>query len=397
MNDISRLYSNFRLVDGTGAAPAGGMDMLVENGVVSRLAATGSIPPDGCAEVVRLDGKTVLPGLIDCHVHICFDPVGDPVGELAKTPDALVALKAQKRLVDLLRSGVTFFRDMGGKNHVDLALRRAVADGVIPGPSFLASGRVLAVTGGHFWPIARVADGPAEMARAAREQLAAGADVIKLMATGGVLTPNVKSDSSQMTPEEISAAVAVAHGNGVRAAVHAHGTDGIRNAVLAGVDSVEHGVYLDEETAGMMAERGTWLVPTFSTGRRMLEVGIAGGVPPFAHEKAKIAGESHLRSFHLALRAGVGIVCGTDSGTPFNPCGCTPREVLHLHGEGMSMLAAIRAATLDAARLLGVADRRGSLAEGKIADFLVFDDNPVEQPRALVEDKEVYLAGERFF
>lgn len=386
------LFVNAAIIGPDGSASEG-MDMLVENGLIARVGPTGSVDAAPETRVERLDGAVVMPGLIDCHVHLCFEPTGDPIGDLVRSPDAIVAIKTRDRLLDLLFSGVTFFRDMGGKNHIDIAVRDAVSGGLLRGPGFHASGKVISVTGGHFWPVARVADGPDEVAKAAREQIAAGADLVKVMATGGVMTPKVKSTSSQMLEVEIRAAVEVARRNGVRTAAHAHGAMGIRDAVLAGVDSVEHGVYLDDATADLMAERRVWLVPTFCTGRRMLEVGTEGGVAPFAYEKAKAAGQSHLESFHRARKAGVRIACGTDSGTPFNPCGGTPRELLHLLGEGMRMDEVLRAATLDAARLLGIENSRGSIEEGKIADFLVLPKSPYAFPGVLLENKRVFLGG----
>lgn len=339
---------------------------------------------------VEIAGCTLLPGLVDAHVHFCLDGSPDPIGVLERTPDPLLALRMARHARQTLLCGVTSVRDMGGRNGVDLVVRNAIREGLIPGPRMLASGKPIVMTGGHGWQIAREADGPHEVRKAAREQIKAGADLIKLMATGGVMTQGVEPGSAQLTEEEMRAAVEEAHKAGRRTAAHAQGTQGILEALRAGIDSIEHGVFLNQEVLSLMLERGVPLVPTISALHCIEECGIEAGIPVFAVEKTKRLKDDFLRSVRLAGEAGVPVAMGTDAGTPFNLHGENSRELeLMVSLGGFSPAEAIKAATRVGAQVLSVEKDLGTIEEGKLADFLVVRGNPLEELGLLRKRREI--------
>lgn len=339
----------------------------------------GERPVPRGAERIDITGCTLLPGLIDAHVHLCLNASPDPMGVLEKTPDALLALNAAIMARRTLFSGITSVRDMGGKNGVDLVVRDAIRAGLIPGPRMLASARPIVMTGGHGWQMAREADGPHEVRKAAREQIKAGADVVKLMATGGVMTPGVEPGSAQLTQEELRAAVEEARKAGRRTATHAQGTQGIVNALRSGIDSIEHGVYLSEEAVALMLERDVPLVPTISALHNIEANGVKAGIPSFAVEKTIRVKPRLLESLRMAREAGVRVAMGTDAGTPFNLHGENAGELeLMVRLGGFSPGEAIRAATHVGAQVLGWERELGTVEEGKLADVLVVEGNPLE-------------------
>jgi imidazolonepropionase-like amidohydrolase len=260
----------------------------------------------------------------------------------------------------------------------------------------LCAGHLICMTGGHGWPIGCEADGVDGLRRAAREQLKAGADLVKMIATGGVLTPGSQPGAAQLTLEELRAGVEEAHRAGRKAAAHAQGSEGIRNAVLAGIDSVEHGFFLTTEVIGMMVERGVYLVPTLTAARAIVEHGKKSGIPPSAVDKAMAAWQEHEKSFAKAVEAGVKVAMGTDAGTPFNEHGRNAQELVLLVEHGMSEAEAILSATSRAAELLGIADSVGSISVGKVADLLVVKGDPLEDIAVLTDPESigcVYQAG----
>lgn len=352
-----------------------GLDVLCRDGVVTALAPSGSIAAAG-ARVLDCRGRFILPGFVDCHVHLTSS--GDP-GELnrgASEPPGLTALRASVNARRTLESGFTTVRDLGAAGQVNVHLARAIDEGVVPGPRVLAAGLGVTMTGGHGHGfIAREADGPDEVRKAVREQLRAGATAVKLFASGGVMTAGVDPRSASFTVEEMTAAVDEAHKAFRTVAAHAQATAGIRNAVVAGVDSIEHGVWLDDETVGMMVERGTYLVPTLTAPEVMVEGGEASGIPPYMVAKSRQVHEDHIASYQLALRAGVRVAMGTDQGTPLSRPGENAQEVLRMAKRGLSDAAAILAATAWAADLLQVP--AGRVEEGKLADLVVLPADPL--------------------
>jgi imidazolonepropionase-like amidohydrolase len=339
-------------------------------------------------------GKTLTPGLIDCHVHLCFDGGADFAGEAREmTSDAAAAVKAVRNASRTLERGITTVRDLGGRNDAAIQVANAVDRGLVPGPRILAAGRALTITGGHGHNvgIAREVDGPVEVRRAVRQEIRAGATAIKLIATGGVLTPGISHDFTAFTQEELEAAVDEARSWGRVVAAHAIGPEGIVRAVLAGVDSIEHGSMSTGEGARAMKEHGTFHVPTISAIVGMIEH--PDEVPAYAVEKATKLADVARDAFRRSIRAGVPIACGTDAGTPFNPHGNTPHEVIRMVEWGLTPLRAMQAATSNAARLLRLPEA-GRIGEGSAADLVLYDANPLEEIEALLKPALVMRSGE---
>jgi imidazolonepropionase-like amidohydrolase len=280
---------------------------------------------------------------------------------------------------------------MGGAHLIDLAVRDAAAAGLIQAPRILASGRLVCMTGGHGWPIGREADGPEEVRRAAREQIKAGADLVKLMATGGVMTPGVEPGSAQLTEEELRAGVEEAHKAGRRAATHAQGTQGVLNALRAGIDTVEHGFFLDEECVELMVRHGVFFVPTLAALHNTEKAGLEAGVPEYMVDKARRTRSAQLESLALAKKAGVKIAAGTDASTPFNLHGKNGQELGLLVDNGFSPEEAVIAATSTAAACLGLEKDLGTVEEGKLADLIVVQGNPLDDIELLAEPENINL------
>jgi imidazolonepropionase-like amidohydrolase len=379
------------VVDGTGRAPVRGLAVVVEG---DRIAAVVDADRAPAGRVLELDGLTLLPGLINCHVHLCLGGEPDPVRPLREEPVALTALKALVRARQTLEAGVTTVRDLGGRDYAELAVRDAVRSGLVQGPRILAAGRGICMTGGHGWWFAREADGPVEVRRAVREQLKAGADVIKLLATGGVMTPGVDPHAPQLDLEEIRAAVDEARKAGRRVAAHAQAAQGIAWCVEAGVTSVEHGVFLTEPLAARMARDGVALVPTLIAPEAIVRGGLEASIPEFMVRKAEALRARHREAFRLALQAGVAVAAGTDAGTPLNPHGSLVPELRLMVEEGMSPLGALQAATAAAARVLGIEQETGRVAPGLAADLLAVAGDPTERIEALDAVRLVMVRGQ---
>lgn len=395
MTKTKTLFKGFTLIDGNGGKPVENSYMLVEGERLVKLGKVEELEDMEDVKVVNLDGKTVMPGLIDSHVHITMEPIGDPKTVLGHESNAKTAVRGVNNLRKHLLAGTTFFRDLGAGNEVDLDLRDGVNEGLVLGPEFLAAGRNLTMTGGHGWSMGREADGVDEMRKAAREQLKAGADVIKVMATGGVMTEGVEPGSPQLSLEEMATAVEEAHKAGKKTASHAQGTKGIKNTILAGIDSVEHGIFLDDETIGLMLEKGTYLVPTLVAPYFIVENGVEGGIPQYAVDKSEYVMKYHEESFRNAYKAGVKIAMGTDAGTPFNLHDKAPMELKLMAKYGMDLMDVLVVSTRNSADLLGVLDDYGTLEEGKYADFLVLDENPLDNLDTLFDLNAVYKLGKK--
>jgi imidazolonepropionase-like amidohydrolase len=337
-------------------------------------------------------GRTLTPGLIDCHVHLCFDGQGDFAADALRMNAApmIAPIKAVANAAKHLAKGVTTVRDLGGIGTCELA--EAIDTGVVPGPRLVAAGRALTVTGGHGHNVAfaRQVDGADEVRRAVREEIRGGATAIKVVATGGVLTPGIGATFTAFTPEEIGAAVDEAHKWDRGVAAHAIGAQGITGSVKAGVDSVEHCVQLTTATARDMAERGTFRGPTLCAAFGMLEN--PEGTPTYALEKIRSVVEDAERSHAVALRTKVRHVCSTDAGTPFNQHGNAPLELIRMVAWGMRPLDAMIAATVHGAELLRLPDV-GRVAPGMRADLALYDANPVDDIEAVRSPRTVWKAG----
>lgn len=377
-----------------GAKVSSHRGVLVEGDRIGWVGAHARAPREAAtARSIDSAGRTLTPGLIDCHVHLNYDGLADFAAEGRELDEALGAIKGTVNLRRNLEAGVTTVRDLGGLGTCQLAA--AVDAGTIVGPRLVAAGRALTITGGHGHNVgfAREVDGADDTRRAVREQIKGGARAIKVVATGGVLTPGIPVSFTAMTPEELAAAVDEAHSWGRRVAAHAIGAEGVLRSVVAGVDSVEHCNQLTAEAARAMADRGTFRGPTLCAVRGLVDH--VDTVADYAAEKALLVHDDSSRAMTRALRTGVRHVVSTDAGTPFNPHGSAGREVGYLIDWGMSPLQALVAATANGAENLGI-DDVGYVRQGYLADLALWDDNAVEDPAALAQrPRAVFRAGVR--
>jgi len=395
------LLRDVRLIDGTGADPRPATDVLVADGLIAGVGPAGTVVPGWpTADPARLTvvdgaGRTLLPGFLDCHVHVSTLPGGDTLGTVL-APESLLTLRSVPHLSATLDAGVTTARDLAG---ADSGFRDALEQGLVRGPRLQVAIRILSITGGHGdWrtiegtPLdtgpgaGAVADSPAEFVRAVREVLRQGADWVKVAATGGMGSPRSHPESGGLSEPELRAVVAEAdrHG-GVGVAAHAQGAAGIAAAVRAGVRSVEHGYLVDDATIDLMGERGTWLVPTLSTLTRP----IADGVAPWVAAKRRALQETARERLHAAISAGVPVALGTDAGIA--PHGTNLTELALLVEHGLSPAAAVVAGTSGAARMLGLADQVGTVAPGLRADLVLTDVDPLTSIDALADPRRVRL------
>lgn len=378
-----------RLIDGTGA--------VIDDATVlirgARIAAAGPSRdlaiPKGAQ---RIDGRglTVIPGLIDCHVHLCLGGEPDVVATVETDSPSYTLLKSARHAKLTVEAGITTVRDVGSRDHSIFALQRAIEAGILPGPRIVGAGLAICMIGGHARFIGQEVEGPHQVRQAVEAQIAAGARVIKVIASGGVLTPGTSPDQAQMTLEELSAAVDAARLAQKKVAAHAHGASGMKNAIQAGVHSIEHATLLDDEAGELMRRHGVYMVPTLSA----LATTAAGrpgcGIPESALDKAKSMTKRHQGSFKQAYRSGILIAMGTDAGTPFNYHGDNAQELNRMVALGMPPMDAILASTAAAARLIGIQDSVGTLKKGMQADLVVLDGNPLRRIE-LLRDKSRIL------
>lgn len=358
-----------------------------------RIAAIGGAAPragDG-ATVVDVDGAFVVPGLWNVHTHMG----GGTPSTLRERhePEAERTIRAGRNLLSALARGVTGVRNVLEPAAIDLAWRNAIRQGQVLGPNVFVCGQAITPTGGHVhdYPGVIQADGPAEFRKAARSQLGKGVDQLKVMVSGGIASINESLLEAQALPDEIAAVVAVAHRKGKRVTVHAGGSQSIREAVLAGVDCIEHGYELDDETVALMLRSKTFYVPTlFVTSEHNRRYLVGLGADPVLIAKADAGAARHVSGFRIAREAGVKIVVGAD----VNPIGeNTFIEAELLVREGMAPIDALRAATLNAAELCGIDGQNGSVDVGKVADLLVVRGDPLEDIRNLRNTLLVLRAG----
>ncbi len=376
--------------------------ILVEAGRIKAVLPAGSPVPAG-ARVVDLSDATVLPGLIDSHVHLTGDPGGDYRQEAVDSDEYAVALGA-KNARATVQAGFTTVRDLGSARLTAFALRDAIARGHVPGPRVLASGPAVSIIGGHgdvnnFRPdVAEALDqgntctGAEQCAARVREASKRGADVIKITATGGVLSQQARGLGQHFTGPEMQAITATATSLGLKVAAHAHGDDGIRGASDAGAASIEHGTFMTADTIRAMKANGTWYVPTLAALTGLQERVGRNIFTPAVEKKALDALALWGRALDAANRAGVKIAFGTDAGVIEH--GRNAEEfALMVEKGGMSQRAALVAATTGAAELLGLADEVGTIAPGKSADIIAVAGDPLSDPRALLKMRYVMASG----
>jgi len=372
--------------------------IVVSGDRISAIAATSATPAQLGDKVIDLGGMTVLPGLIDVHTHLTSNPVFDPYLELTET-NAKDAINGVVNARTTLMAGFTTVRNVGASGFVDVDLRDAINGGQVPGPHMQVSGPLIGITGGHcdenLLPIEynRVGDGVADgipaVQHKVRENIKYGADLKKICATGGVLSKGDDPQASQFTLEEMQAIVADAHRLGRKVAAHAHGAQGILWASEAGVDSIEHGSYINDAAIAVMKKNGTYLVPTLYLEDWMIQF---GHLPPFYHQKMLDTIAVAKKNIKHAYESGVKIALGTDAAV--YPHGLNAHEVeVYVRDVGMTPIEAIQTATVNAADLMGWTDRAGSLDAGKWADVIAVDSDPLKDVKLLQDVKFVMKAG----
>jgi imidazolonepropionase-like amidohydrolase len=394
------LFAGGLLVDGTGADPAVA-DITVEDGRILEIGR--GLDGD---ERVDLGGKAVLPGLFDCHVHVVVSTI-DEMRNL-HTPFSYRFYQAAENLKATLGIGITTVRDAGG---ADLGVKQAVADGLVAGPRMQISLRMITQTGGHGdpWTVSgadveffpshpgipdALVDGPEQMRRVVRALIRQGADVIKVATSGGVLSPRDNPRHAHFRPDELEMLVHEANAAGIWVMAHAQATDGIKNAIRAGIRSIEHGIFLDDEAIDMMLQRGTWLVPTLVAPQGVIRAAEEGAaIPDAALAKAREVISIHREAFRRAVGAGVKVAMGTDSGV--TPHGRNLDELQLMVDGGMTPMQALVATTRSAAELMGLDAELGTLEAGKRADLVVVDGDPLELGELASRISAVYQDGQR--
>jgi imidazolonepropionase-like amidohydrolase len=387
-----------RIFDGTGSPIAGG-DVVIEDGLIADV----GVGLDG-DEQIDVSGATLLPGLFDCHVHVTMS--GISLMRALQSPFSYQYFEAARNLSATLDCGITTVRDAGG---ADLGVQRAVADGLIEGPRLRIAITILSQTAGHgdgWLPSgivldvsdpgrpSGVVDGPDEMRKRVREIVRAGANVIKVCTSGGVLSPGDSPQHAHFRADELDVLVTEATAAGLPVMAHAQATDGIKAAIRAGIRSIEHGIYLDDEAIAMMLEAGTWLVPTLSAPASVIEAAKNGvQLPDGVLAKAEAVVEAHNASFAAAVAAGVKIAMGTDSGV--GPHGSNLQELALMAAGGMAPADVMVATTRSAAELLRVEADSGSLMPGKRADIVVVDGDPFDFAGLKDNIRSVYQGGRR--
>ena len=392
------VFTGGEVFDGTGAAPARA-DVVVEDGRIVEVGA--GLDGDG---VVDCAGLTVLPGMFDCHVHVTISSIS--ALDLAFRPFSLQFFEAARNLEKTLAVGITSVRDAAG---ADLGIQTAQANGLVRGPRMQIAVSMLSQTGGHadawlpsgcalpfFGPHpgrpSGIVDGPDQMRQKVRELIRAGADVLKVATSGGVLSPRDDPRHGHFRDSELAVLVEEATAAGIFVMAHAQAADGIKAAVRAGIRSIEHGIYLDDEAIGMMLDAGTWLVPTL-VAPRGVERAANAGLPIAANvlAKARMVMEEHDDSVRRAIAAGVRVAMGTDSGV--TPHGENLAELPLLADHGMTPEQALHATTLSAAELLGLADQLGSVEPGKRADLVLVEGDPRELATLDKRVRAVFMDG----
>lgn len=374
----------------------------INNGAVliegNRIKAVGARADFGDVQnTVDMHGRFVMPGLMNMHVHFGLALPGATRAAAAEETEMDLMMRGYKNATDALMAGVTFVRCVGERHGLDFALRRAFTQGGLKGPRIMCAGRAVIITGGHGWDGygSIEADGPDEFRKAARSQLKLGADLVKLMITGGIAGEHEAIRDSQATYEEMQAACDAAHNAGKHITAHAGSPIAIQDGIRAGLDCIEHGYFIDDKTAALMVKHGTWLVPTLCVSRAesyMRNI----GVPQWMIDKSLRAGEEHKQAYQRALKTGIKIAMGTDMlpGEANEGTIATYREMEFMNEMGMKPHDVLMAATWHAATLAGKLDELGSLGADKFADIIALDANPAQATRNIRSVSWVMLNGE---
>ncbi len=392
-----------RLIDGISNAAQTEMTVIVEGTRITDIKKGYQSPAAGIA-VIDLKKHTVMPGLIDAHVHISSETSRNRYSEGFTLNPEDFAFRAVGYAERTLMAGFTTVRDLGGTT--TLSLRNAINGGFIRGPRIIAAGKSIATTGGHADPTngvnrelmgdpeakEGVINGPDEARKAVRQRYKEGSDVIKITATGGVLSNAKDGAGAHFTEDEIVAVVKTAKDYGFKVAAHAHGAEGMKRAIRAGVTSIEHGTFMDDEVIQLMKQHGTWYVPTITAGKSVADSAkIPGYYPPLVVPKALETGPKIQATFAKAYKAGVKIAFGTDAGVFAH--GKNYKEFEYMVEAGMPAMTAIKTATANGAELLGMSDKIGSIEKGKLADIIAVEGDPLSDMKLMKEIKFVMKDG----
>lgn len=385
-------YRAARLLDGLGGAPVRDGAVLVEGERIAAVGPAADVLGHDHA-LVELGDVTLLPGLVDCHVHLCWGAEAVPHEVVDRSSPARTALRMARQARLTLERGVTTARDLGCTGALSVDLAAAIEAGDVPGPRLHCCGRAICATGGHAWQLGREADGPDEVRKAVRSEIKHGARLIKLMASGGVYGERESLYEPQFTLDELRAAVEEAHRFGLHVAAHAYAPVPINLALDAGVDCIEHGALLDEPTARRMAALGTYLCPTLTAPELMRRNAAGVGAPPHVLRKSKVVREGSLRAAALALEHGIRLVGGTDAGGAGIYHGTLAEEAILLTRAGASPTEAVRICTSAGAELLGLDHELGRLQAGYAADLLAVAGDVADDVAALKDVRLVVKDG----
>lgn len=363
--------------------------IIIEGDTISEIG-TGHLDTILSDQIIDAAGKYVMPGLIDSHVHLVWDGSPDPMPIIEHMENDEVTLRAYKHSLDYLNLGITTVRDVGSPDRTVIHVRDAINSKLLKGPTIVSSGTSLSITGGHVYSLGREADGADGVRIAARTILKEGADLIKVMATGGIYTEGEDPGNTQLTFEEIKVAVEEARNKNKKVAAHADGLEGIMNCIHAGVNSIEHGIFADTEALKLMKEQDIYLVPTMKVMQRLSTF---EEIPAFARAKALEIVEPHMEMLKEAVEIGVKIATGTDCGSAGTPPKYYFDELLIMAEAGMKPMDVIKSSTSIAADCLGLKDR-GTISEKMKADLLILDGNPCNDLNVLKDNKVVMKNGE---
>ncbi|CAN5166783.1 amidohydrolase family protein [soil metagenome] len=377
MSDDRWIIRDATVIDGTGGEARPNQSIIVSGATIDWIGPTASEPDAAELRVVEATGLTVVPGLINSHVHLANDGAADLAAQIRDDSVPIASMRAARNARFTLESGITTVRDCGAANGVIVELAKAIETGLVVGPRVRAAGRVITMTGGHGHFMGSEADGVDGVRKAVRQELKDGAHFIKAMATGGVLTPGVSPTQTALLAEELNAIVQEAHNAGKRVSTHAIGRQGIENALRAGVDSIEHGFYLDDDLFEIALAQGTFLVPTLLAVDGIVTEGPGGGSPEWMIDKAMLEAARSQTMFKAAVDAGMKIAAGTDAGTPFNRHDDLVRELALMMKIGISPMQALVSATRNGAENAAILDRTGTLEVGKFADLLIVGGDPL--------------------
>jgi imidazolonepropionase-like amidohydrolase len=388
---MQHIFTDATLIDVKKGNVTPGVSFVVENGrfldITTRKIA---------GKHLSLNGGFVIPGLIDAHVHLVWEGQTDPAHDMLNESLLKTAYRAARSARANLAGGITTVRDVGAPHNISIELARAIDQEILPGCRIVAAGAGIAQTGGHGYYMCREADGPDEVRKAVREQIKAGVDLIKLMGSGGAYTQGESIHSMQLSREEISVAVQTAQAAGKKVAIHALPDLAICIALEAGVHTVEHAALVSEEGLELFQRTKAFMVPTLSPYYLMAVQGDENGVPDYAVAKSKQVMECYTTSLKNAFSRGIRLALGTDAGSPQIPHPTVPYEAwLWQHTAGIDPLTIIRAATIGGASALGEETRLGQIKEGFYADFVVYDQNPLDDIATLHYPKSVFKAGQK--